>query len=397
LGTIVLSTIDYYLYNYDIGVDNIKFYPHPYNDNIEFRLVPLSIEGTYDVYVYSSQNHYGTIELIINDKSVKNFTFVSEPPKACYLNFRNYEGNYNYTISEGKEKYYEYIGDFDEGNLLIGFELYDKNYILIENADYFITYSDIASEEYGADTNYYSIIYDPNEKYYIFRDNIPYSDYQRGWSFTMRDSTCNNIYFVRYDGRRGGSPLDVDQSYYTLLNTEIYIKNEAFVDVIYKDKNGQLLGLQGNKLSSVRENTTVTAVYNEEYSVTLDYYETTSNYALRYKSNFTVSGVYLISVRFEDNYELEYENTNQLSVVDNIYNLKNSKLKIITDNIAEMSTTSRTTIDNKMYRPNFRLYFYSKDNIKTDYDKNINFQLIMNSTDMPRPINFIANKNNNDL
>ena len=397
LGTIVLSTIDYYLYNNDIGVDNIKFYPHPDNDNIMFRFVPLSIEGTYDVYVQSNQNHYGTIELTINNKSVKNFTFVSEPPKACYLTWINYEGNYNYIKSEGKQIYYEYVGDFDEGNLLIGFYLYDKNDKYIENADYFITYNDISSEEYGADTNYYNITYDPNNKYYIFRDNIPYSDYQRGWSFTMRDSTCNNIYYVRYDGSRGGSPLDVEQSYFTLLNTEIYIKNEAFVDVIYKDKNGQLFGLQGDKLSAVQKNTKVTAVNYEGYSVILDYYETTSNYALRYKSNFTISGIYLISVLFEDNHKLKYEKTNQLNVIDNIYNLTNSKLKMITNNIAEMSTTSRTTIDNKMYRPNFRLYFYTKDNLKTDYDKNINFQLIMNSNDMSRPINFNVNKNNDEF
>ena len=357
----------------------------------------MSIEGTYDVYVNSNQNYDGIIELIINDKSVKNFTFVSEPPKACYLTWINYEGNYNYIKSEGKEIYYEYVGNFDEGNLLIGFYLYDKYDKVIENPDYFITYKDIASEEYDSNTTYYNITYDINEKYYIFRDNIPYSNFQRVWSFTMRDSTCNYIYYVQYDGTKGGSPLDIVQSYYILLNKEIFIKNEAFVDVIYKDKNGQFYGLQESKMNAIQNNTKVITYNYEGYNVTLFYNTTTSNYALRYKFNFTISGVYVINVTFDYKYNLNYENTNQLIVIDNIYNLENCKLKMITDNITEMSTTLRTTIDNKIYRPNFQLYFYTKDNIKTDYDKNINFQLIMNSNDMTRDIIFIINKNNDEF
>ena len=398
LGSIILTTTDNYLYNYDIGIGNIKINLSPPSDDIVFRNVSLSIEGTYDIYVQSAKNYKGKFELIINGKTIKNFTITSEPPAACYLSLINFNNNFILNKTNGKEIYYEYIGDFVEGNLLINFYLKDKKNNTIDDIDYFNKYYDIVSEEYGGSKDYYSITYNTEEKSFSFRDNLPYSKEQHGWIFTMRESTCKNIYYIRYDGKKGGSPLNISQSYFSLLNTEININNDEYVDIIYKDKNGQFFGLQGDKLNDTRKITKVEAVNSKGNSFIFKYYQTTSNYALRYKFNFTESGTYSVRVIYNEVDNLRYENTNNFTVKDNIYNLESSKLSIIKDIVVEMSTNSATIIDNKLYRPNFKLEFYSKDNIKTTCSMDHkNFKLTLDSDDMPRCIEFIPNKINNDF
>ena len=397
LGTIILSTDDSNLYNYDIGTSNIKTSLNPSNNNIIFRLVALSIEGTYDLYVKSNQDYSGKLEIIINSISVKIIEIVSEPSQACYLDWVN-QNDFIYKGTIGKEIYYEYNGEFDNGNILVNFILKDRYNNTIEKTDYFTKYSDISSEEYGTDINYFTISFNSEKKRYEFRDNLPYENRQHGWVFTMRESTCNYKYYVRYDGKKGGSPLTKENSYFTLLNTKININNDAFVDVIYKDKNNQLLGLQEGKLEETRSRTKVIALNTEGHSESLTYHSTTSNYALRYKSNFAVSGTYTVKVTLDDNYELKYENTNQLTVIDNIYNLEYSKFKMITSSIIDMYIDVRVTIDNTLYEPIFRLDFYSKDNVKTNYDKNIQFELMLISDNITEDqyIKFNVNKDNDE-
>jgi hypothetical protein len=140
----------------------------------------------------------------------------------------------------------------------------------------------------------------------------------------------------------------------------------------------------------------VNAVNKEGVQFNLVYESTTSNYALRYKAQFTTSGVYNINVKYDNSYDLKYETTNQLTVIDNIYDLSSSKFLMILDSIIEMSIDTRVTIDKKMYEPYFKLEFYSKDNVKTIYDKNIAFKLVMSGTDMPQTITFNVDKTNND-
>ena len=392
IGTIILSTQDSNLYNYDIGIKNIKTKLNPSNNNIIFRLVALSIEGTYDIYVKSKQDYSGKFEILINNISVKTITIVSEPSTACYLDWVK-PNDFIYKSSKGKEIYYEYNGEFDNGNILVNFTLKDKYNNTIQKADYFTKFSDISSEEYGTDKKYFTISFNLKNKRYEFRDNLPYKIRQHGWVFTMRDKTCNYKYYVRYDGKKGGSPLTKENSYFTLLNNKININNDAFVDVIYKDKNKQLLGLQEGKLEEVRARTKVIAVHSDGSSKSLTYQSTTSNYALRYKSNFSVSGTYTIKVTLDNNYELKYEKTNQLTVIDNIYVLDKSKFKMITNSIIEMHIDARVTIDNTLYEPIFRLDFYSKDNLKTSYDKNIKFGLVLTSDDIEADQNIIFNVN----
>jgi len=395
LGTIILNTDDNNLYNYDVGISNIKTNLIPSNGNINFKLVALAIDGTYDVYGSSSQDYSGILQILINGKFVKNITFTSEPSQACYLDWINPK-DFLYQSTDGKEIFYEYNGEFDNGNLLVYFKLKDKNNKTIVNENYFTIFPDIYSEEYDTDTNYFTISFDPSTSYYKFRDNIPYANTQRGWVFKMRETTCNYKYYLRYDGKKGGSPLSEANSYFTILNTQININNEGYVDVIYKDQNNQLLGLQEEKLEEAKSKTLVNAVNKEGVQFNLVYELTTSNYALRYKTQFTTSGVYNINVKYDNSYDLKYETTNQLTVIDNIYDLSSSKFLMILDSIIEMSIDTRVTIDKKTYEPYFKLEFYSKDNVKTIYDKNIAFKLVMSGTDMPQTITFNVDKTNND-
>ena len=220
IGNLGLVTNDENLYNYDIGTSKIKTKLIPSNNNLVFRIIALSILGRYDIYAKSTEDYEGDLEIIINDAVVKTVKIISETSQACYLDLVNPE-YFKYQNTSGKEIYYEYIGDFDNGNLLINFKLKDKYNNSIEKEDYFIKFSDISSEEYGTDTDYFSVSYESSDKGYKFRDNLPYENKQRGWVFTMREKTCNNKYYLRYDGKRGGSPLDLTNSYYNLLDTEI--------------------------------------------------------------------------------------------------------------------------------------------------------------------------------
>ena len=65
--------------------------------------------------------------------------------------------------------------------------------------------------------------------------------------FTLRERTCNNKYYVRYDGKKGGPPVKLENSYFKIINTQIDLNKEAYVEVSYKDIKNQLLGLQQEK------------------------------------------------------------------------------------------------------------------------------------------------------
>ena len=89
IGRIELKTKDSYLYNKDIGKENIV-YSLENNDNaISFRIVPLYIEGTYDVYGKATEEYNGDLIIKINGKQIKTQTVVSQVPKGCTLQFKN--------------------------------------------------------------------------------------------------------------------------------------------------------------------------------------------------------------------------------------------------------------------------------------------------------------------
>ena len=222
IGTILLSTIDNNLYNYRLEDGKIKLILEPSSNNVAIRLVPLSIEGIYDVYARATQDYDGKLKIIINEICVKIINFISEPSQACYVEWVD-PSHFIHQNTNGKEIYYEYNGEFDNGNILVNFTLKDKYNNAIEKKDYFTKFSDIYSEEFGTDQKYFSISFNSDKKRYEFRDNIPYESRIHGWVFTARESTCNNKYYVRYDGKKGGSPLTKENSYFTLLSTKLIL------------------------------------------------------------------------------------------------------------------------------------------------------------------------------
>ena len=81
----------------------------------------------------------------------------------------------------------------------------------------------------------------------------------------MREGTCNTKYYITYDGaRKNDAPMSTDYSRYNLLNLEIKNGEYAYVEVIYKDINGQFLGLQKGKLEEIKSKTVVKAINTEK-------------------------------------------------------------------------------------------------------------------------------------
>ena len=77
----------------------------------------------------------------------------------------------------------------------------------------------------------------------------------------MRDSTCNNKYYIKYDGLNGGASLDLSKSLYNLLNTKISLKEYAYVDVIYRDVVNLYYGLHIGKLEEMIINYLIYCIY----------------------------------------------------------------------------------------------------------------------------------------
>ena len=120
--------------------------------------------------------------------------------------------------------------------------------------------------------------------------------------------------------------------------------------------------------------TEVYANKNNKRVFTLKYESTTSNHALRYKAKFTDLGEYII-VATSNKAGLKYEKTNKLTVINTIYSLAHSNLKIIIDKIIDMRPNVKVQVKNTITQPKFKLYFYTKENRKTNYDKNKDYIL----------------------
>ena len=77
---IELQTTDTLLYNYDIGKENIKLIldNNPTNA-IQFRVVPLSIEGTYEVYGKAVASYSGNLRLLIKETEIRKVYVYSQP------------------------------------------------------------------------------------------------------------------------------------------------------------------------------------------------------------------------------------------------------------------------------------------------------------------------------
>ena len=384
---IELQTTDTLLYNYDIGKENIKLIldNNPTNA-IQFRVVPLSIEGTYEVYGKAVASYSGNLRLLIKETEIRKVYVYSQPSLACYLEFKKPE-LFIHTGDEFKEHYYEYNGTFVDGNLEFFFRILDKYKNVIIKDDYFSAYADIYSLQFGNDLTKFNVGYNHPSEAFQFRDKLPFETRQYTWVFFMRDSTCNNKYYITYDGmRRGSTPVSKEKSFYTLLNYKINVKEYAYVEVIYKDTNNQFYGLQSGKLEKIQSTTIVKGTSSDGKQVNFQFDSITSNYAIRYKYLFDIFGTFTITAT-SDGYFLKNSGSNVLTVVDNIYSLKHSKLQMIKDTIIEMNPNKKISIDNTFERPYYRLYFYTASGLKTTYSQDIVFTCVMTGEKVSMTLN----------
>ena len=377
ISKVELKTIDYYLYNYDIGKENVQFLLEPKSTAIEFRVVPLSIEGTYDVYAKATADYEGTLYVKIKGEEIRKIYIYSKQPEACYMEFEKPE-NFEYLYSQHTNHFYEYKGDFLDGNLYFRFKLKDKYNNSVSKDDYLENFADVYSIPFGvADYTNLNITYNETDGFYYFRDHLPFQDRQFTWVLFLRDASCNTKIHITYDGmRRGNNPVSLDLSLYNLLQNQIKNGEYGYVDVIYKDTNGQLLGLQEGKLEEIKAKTVVKGTTSDGKSVTFEFDSITSAYVIKYKFNFKDAGVYKVTAT-SDGTALKCGTNDTLVVLDTAYSLKHSKMLLVLDTIIEMSFDVRYTIDNTVQRPFYNLLFYTKDGLKTNYDQKTNFKCKM--------------------
>ena len=369
-----LSTIDSYLYNYDIGKENIELLLDNGSKNITFRVVPLSIEGTYDLYGKAVGDYQGYLYIKVKGQEVKRIP-INAKREACYLEFKHPE-LFTYLGTDFKEHYYRYIGPFYNGSFEFLFKILDKNRKEIKQEDYFSTYADIYSHQYGNDITKFFVWFNHSEDMFDFRDNLPYADEELTWVFFMREHTCNNKYYINYDGLKGGPPLALNNSYYSLLKNQINVQEYGYVDVIYKDIIDRLYGLQDGKLEEMKKFTEVRGKSADGKEIIFEFDTITKNHAIRYKYKFNNPGKYTVTATALGE-TLTCSTSKILTVVDNIYSLKHSKLQAILDTIIDMDPNVRVTINNISQRPVYKLYFYSATGVKTTCPENSVFKCKM--------------------
>jgi hypothetical protein len=176
--------------------------------------------------------------------------------------------------------------------------------------------------------------------------------------------------------RGGNNPVSLDLSQYNLLQNKIKNGEYGYVNVIYKDISGELLGLQKGKLEKIKAVTVVKGKSSDGKSVTFVFDSITSNYAIKYKYQFKNAGVYKVTAT-SNGTALKCGTNDTLVVVDMTYSLKRSKMQLVLETIIDMNIDERYTIHNTVERPLYNLLFYTKDGLKTNYDPKTNFKCQM--------------------
>ena len=286
VGTIELRTTDNYLYSEDIDIGKIKLELESGNENLSYKIVPLSIAGIYEAYVTLKEINFGNMKLTFDDVEIKQFYLsTGGTTMACYLVLEKPE-LFNLTVEQDpREHYYDYLGDFIEGHLEFNFFILNTFYHKLTNEDYQNNYVDIYSLQFGNDAaNFFTCKYNTTIEAYVFRDNINFTSGKYTWIFFMRDASCNNHYYITYDRGRVQSSISIENSYFTLLKNEVNISEYSYVDVFLKDINNNFMGITSGKLEELKNNIIVKAIDTDTKKVyTFDHNQITDQYAIRFQ------------------------------------------------------------------------------------------------------------------
>ena len=376
LNTLVLKTNDNNLYNYDIGKKNIKV-ELTNSGTLSYRVVPLSIAGTYEIYATISSQYWGNIKLTVEGNELANYYVYSSESQACYLQYQKPELFEFTSLPEPREHYYDYIGDYVDGNLEFFFFVLDKNYKNLTKDNIFDNNVDIYCLQYGADTRKYTISYNKTAKAYQFRDKLDFANQQYTWVFHMRDGTCNHKYYVKYDQSRIKKTVSLEYSYYNLLKNDININEYGFVDVYLKDGNNAFMGITEGKLNEIKGNVQVTAIdQSTKKSFNLEFAQITSNYAIRFQHAFDTASTYEI-IAYYNTHDIPCSGSKILKVTAPEFSLKSSKLQMVLDSTIDMYPNTKYTIQNSLQIPFYNLILYTSGGLKTIYTSANQFSCTM--------------------
>ena len=397
IGTIILKTTDNYLYNYNIGTDKIKITLTATGD-VKFRIAVFSIAGIYEVYASSTTEYSGGFTVKYGETTVVTKTIVSEQVYAYSMSFK-YNQYFKQTKQSGNEYWFEYTGDFTDGNLGFDFQLKDEGNGIISRGDYFDKNAEIYYIVDGktyTDKNYYSITY--NSGYYTFKDKFKYQSKTYTWVFYFKEGNKQVKYYITYDQSRIKQQISVENSYFTIISGEYKINSYVYVDVFLKDGNNAFMGLTSGKLDELRGNVVVKAFNSENKELfSFNYKQTTSNYAIRYESNVKVAGAIKI-IAYYKNEEIHCStSSSSITISAPQFSLAKSIFQIILDNTVEMDVGKQITIQNSYQNPRFNLILYTESGEKTTYTSDSEFTLVLTGKEGKVNIEFNVQKSTENI
>ena len=392
IGDIVLRTEYNNLFNYDIGIDNIKFKVYPLIKNIKFRVVSQSIRGIYTVYAYSENDFNGNIKLYLKNKKIKrkldsnNFKIEFEI-KELFSPYQNSTcTNTNFT----------YIGETINNMIDFNFYLYnysqkinDSNFFSGSNATFYLY---VENERYSNSSCTVNYIKDG---LYRFRANI--INYNKPtinvWVFDFNNSfDYYNIEFNSTVENVNNTIISNKSTLFYVNDINYKINDYFYINITLKDVKDRFIGKYSQNLSRYKSLISVKAinlVNNNNYKCNFDSL-TNNNNTLAYKCNITEEGVYFINVSF-DNYTFTNSSTYLLKIPKENFTISlNHSIMEAKVNRSKnvLNTSSIYNLNNNEYIPEFIYSIYNSKNnsLITKYisdaiiscnisDENINFVL----------------------
>ena len=385
IGTFELRTADSYLYNYDIGIENIKVI-FGNSGNFNYRIESLAIIGTYEIFVNFTTIYNGNIRIRIKSYEIsKGYRLTVTSYDYYYIEFK-YSEDFKLIKNEENEFFYEYNCDYFFENIFFQFKLLAENKVLISIDDYYINYAEIYYIIDGSlynDKNKYEITYNENESYYTFCDKLKNGNNNYTWLIYFKGGYKQSKYYISYNKQINNKRVSQQYSYFEIVNNEIDINNYAYVDVYLKDTEDQFIRISESKLYELKDKIIV-----KSGESIFDYKQITSNYAIRYKFFFYVSSLFIINVYYKDD-NILCLNRNEIYVKPPHFLLEQSELMY--DN-RQLYTYTNVIIDNECQTPIFNLILYNSEGKKIIDHLNYDFSLILNDAEGKVNIEFDANK-----
>ena len=380
IGTIELRTKDGYLYNYDKGTDKLSITLTSTGD-VKFTIQKTYIAGVYEIYAYSSTEYTGGFTVSYEKTVISTQKITVQQIYAYKMSFR-YSQYFKEVKSEGNEHWYQYTGEFTNGNLGFEFQLYDEGNGAINKEEYFNKYAEIYYIDENGQTHsgsgYYEITYEKSGYYYKFVDKFKYESKKYTWVFYFKEGNNQVKYYISYDQAQINQQISVEKSYFKIVTQEVAVNSYVTVDVFLKDGNDAYMGLTSGKLEELKGNVEVKGLKSDgTVAFTLYYNQITSSYAIRYQSSVTVGGSFTIEAYYKgEKIKCEGENS-VIKITVAEFSLKKSKFSIILDKTISMESDTEVTIENTNQIPRFKLELLTEDGKQTTYTSDTTFSLVI--------------------